>query len=88
MRKDTLFALRVYAVVAKIPRGKVLTYKQVATRAGNKNAARAVGTLMAKNYNKKIPCHRVIRSDGTVGNYNRGGTARKIELLLQERQPV
>lgn len=80
----TAFSKRVYAVVAKIPRGKTMTYKQVATKAGKPGAARAVGTLMSKNYNPKIPCHRVVRSDGKIGNYNRGGPSRKIELLLEE----
>ena len=61
-----------------------MTYKQVAARARNKLAARAVGTLMAHNYDEKIPCHRVIRSDGKIGDYNRGGPARKVELLLEE----
>jgi O-6-methylguanine DNA methyltransferase len=78
------FSERVYSVVAKIPSGKTLTYKQVAARAGNTRAARAVGTLMAKNYNPKIPCHRVVRSDGGVGQYNRGGPSRKMELLMEE----
>lgn len=70
--------------MAKIPKGKVMTYKQVATKAGNPNAARAVGTLMSKNYNPKIPCHRAVRSDGKIGNYNRGGTERKMEILREE----
>ncbi|MDO8548515.1 MAG: MGMT family protein [bacterium] len=61
-----------------------MTYKQVAAKAGNPFAARAVGMLMSKNYNKKIPCHRVVRSDGKLGGYNRGGFERKIELLLEE----
>ena len=61
-----------------------MTYKEVAQKAGNPGAARAVGTLMSKNYNIEIPCHRVIRSDGKIGNYNRGGPARKAELLLEE----
>lgn len=81
-KKD--FSSRVYAVVARIPRGKTMTYKQVAAKAGNPAAARAVGTLMSKNYNPNIPCHRVIRSDGKIGNYNRGGPSRKVELLLEE----
>ena len=83
-KKQSNFSSRVYGVVAKIPKGKTLTYKQVAAKAGNPGAARAVGTLMANNYDPKIPCHRVVRSDGKVGNYNRGGPARKIELLLEE----
>ena len=78
------FSSRVYAVVAKIPKGRTLTYKQVATTAGNANAARAVGTLMSKNYNTKIPCHRVVRSDGKLGGYNRGGSERKQALLRKE----
>ena len=83
-QKQDNFSSRVYAIVAKIPRGKVMTYAQVAAKAGNKKAARAVGTLMAKNYNPKIPCHRVIRSDGKVGNYNRGGPKKKLALLKKE----
>lgn len=70
--------------MARIPRGKTMTYKQVAARAGNPRAARAVGTLMARNYDETIPCHRVVYSDGRIGNYNRGGPSRKIELLLEE----
>lgn len=78
------FSSRVYAVVRKIPKGKTMTYKEVAMKAGKPGAARAVGTLMSKNYDPKIPCHRVVRSDGKIGNYNRGGPERKIELLLEE----
>jgi O-6-methylguanine DNA methyltransferase len=82
--KSKNFSDKVYAVVAKIPKGKTMTYKQVAAKAGNAKAARAVGTLMSKNYNPKIPCHRVVRSDGGVGDYNRGGPSRKMELLMEE----
>jgi O-6-methylguanine DNA methyltransferase len=78
------FADKVRDVVRKIPRGKTLTYKQVATKAGNPNAARAVGTVMRTNYLKDVPCHRVIRSDGAIGNYNRGGSSKKTELLIKE----
>ncbi len=80
----TKFAEKVYAVVAKIPKGKTMTYKQVAAKAGKPGAARAVGSLMAKNYRPNVPCHRVIRSDGRIGNYNRGGSARKTEMLREE----
>lgn len=73
----------VYAVVKKIPEGKVLTYKQVAEKAGRPNAFRAVGNILNKNYNPEIPCHRVVRSDGTVGGYNRGA-AQKVKRLKQE----
>ena len=82
--KKKSFVEKVQAGVSKIPKGKTMTYKQVAAKAGNPNAARAVGTIMSKNYDPKIPCHRVVRSDGKIGDYNRGGPARKIELLLEE----
>jgi len=61
-----------------------MTYQEVAARAGNRRAARAVGNIVASNFNKSIPCHRVIRSDGGIGNYNRGGTSVKIKLLKRE----
>ncbi len=78
------FAEKVRDIVRKIPKGKVMTYAGVARKAGNAKAARAVGTIMAGNFDPKIPCHRVIRSDGTLGNYNRGGTAKKREILKKE----
>jgi len=78
------FATKVYAVVAKIPKGKVMTYGQVAKKAGRPGAARAVGMFMSHNNDPKVPCHRVVRSDGTLGNYNRGGQERKAEILREE----
>ena len=66
------FQGKVFAVVRKIPKGKVLTYKEGAKRAGKPKAYRAVGTILNKNFNKQIPCHRVIRSDGKAGGYNLG----------------
>lgn len=77
------FTKKVLAVVAQIPRGAVMTYKEVAQRAGSPKAVRAVGTILSKNYRADIPCHRVIRSDGKLGQYNRGA-ARKRELLIEE----
>lgn len=77
------FTQKVLKVVASIPRGKVLTYKQVAIEAGSPQAFRAVGTILSKNYNPQIPCHRVIKTNGEVGSYNRG-SAQKIELLKSE----
>jgi O-6-methylguanine DNA methyltransferase len=68
-QKPHNFSERVYAIVVKIPKGKTMTYGQVAAKAGKPGAARAVGTLMSKNYNPKIPCDRVVRSDGKVGGY-------------------
>lgn len=78
------FTEKVHEVVKKIPKGKVLTYGEVARKAGNAKAVRAVGTIMSKNFNPDIPCHRVIRSDGKIGNYNRGGAKVKERILREE----
>ena len=78
------FADKVRAVVRTIPKGKSMTYKEVAARAGNPKAARAVGAIMRTNRDPDIPCHRVIRSDGSMGGYNRGGTFRKRAMLMAE----
>lgn len=78
------FADRVRGIVKKIPKGKTLTYKEVAARAGNPRAARAVGAVMRSNYDESIPCHRVVQSGGGMGGYNRGGAARKAEILARE----
>ena len=67
----------------KIQKGKTLTYKEVARRAGSPNASRAVGSILKTNFNPKIPCHRVIRSDGIAGEYNRGRTE-KLKKLRKE----
>lgn len=77
------FQEKVYKVVRKIPQGSVLTYKQVAEKVGSSKAYRAVGNALNKNRNKDVPCHRVIRSDGTVGGYYLG-THKKKEILKQE----
>ena len=77
------FKNRVCETVKKIPRGKVLTYKEVAGLAGSPRAWRAVGNILSKNTDKKIPCHRVIKSDGRLGGYNKG-SATKNALLLKE----
>ena len=79
------FADTVRAVVRSIPKGETRTYGEVAAAAGNPQAARAVGMIMSKNFDPSIPCHRVIRADGTVGGYNRGGTKEKLRLLRRER---
>ena len=78
------FNMRVFAVVKKIPRGKTLSYGEVARRAGNPGAARAVGAILHTNYDPKIPCHRVVRSDGTLGGYNRG--IRNKKKILHDEQ--
>lgn len=77
------FAERVRAIVRQIPRGSTLTYGEVAALAGSPGAARAVGQIMARNYDPSVPCHRVVRADGTPGGYNRGA-AQKIDLLAEE----
>lgn len=81
----TTFTDKVKKIVSQIPKGKIMTYKEVAKKAGNPSAARAVGSIMKKNYDPSIPCHRVIRSDGKIGDYNRGGKSKKIELLKKEK---
>jgi methylated-DNA-[protein]-cysteine S-methyltransferase len=78
------FADRVRDVVRAIPKGKTMTYGEIAALAGAPRAARAVGTVMANNYDKTVPCHRVIRSNGHIGNYNRGGSTVKRNLLIAE----
>jgi methylated-DNA-[protein]-cysteine S-methyltransferase len=87
MKKITVgksFADRVRDVVRSIPKGKTMTYGEVAAYAGAPGAARAVGTIMSGNFDNTVPCHRVIRSDGKIGNYNRGGAAEKRRLLIKE----
>ena len=78
------FAEKVRAVVKKIPKGKTMTYKEVAAKAGNPMAARAVGAVMRTNYDPTVPCHRVVHSNGLLGNYNRGGAKRKRSMLMAE----
>lgn len=79
------FKEKVLKVVSKIPEGKTMSYKEVAKRAGSPNAYRVVGSIMKANYDTNIPCHRVIKSDGSVGEYNRGGSSKKLELLNKEK---
>lgn len=77
------FTDKVRDVVRKIPRGKVLTYAEVARRAGSPRASQAVGNVLHGNHDPKIPCHRVIRSDGKLGGYNRGASNKR-KLLREE----
>lgn len=82
--KNKTFTEMVRDIVRKIPKGKTMTYKEVATQAGNPRAARGVGAIMRSNYNRDIPCHRVVKSDGSLGSYNRGGSIRKRAILRAE----
>lgn len=77
------FKTNVLAVVRSIPAGRVLTYKEVARRAGRPKAFRAVGNILNSNYDQDVPCHRVVRSDGKIGGYNRG-SKQKENLLRKE----
>jgi len=81
---EKAFTEKVLDIVRAIPKGKTLTYKEVAGKAGNPKASRAVGNIMRSNHRKDVPCHRVIRSDGGMGGYNRGGQEVKMALLKKE----
>ena len=78
------FSEKVYEETRKIPKGKTITYKELAILASRPKAWRAVGNILAKNFNPDIPCHRVVRSDGKIGGYNRG-MDKKILLLKKEK---
>jgi len=82
---ESNFADDVRSVVRGIPKGQTLSYGEVAAAAGYPGAARAVGTIMANNFDETVPCHRVIRADGTPGRYNReGGEEAKRKKLRVE----
>jgi O-6-methylguanine DNA methyltransferase len=81
---STEFEKKVQDVVRHIPKGSVLSYGQVATAAGRPRAFRAVGTIMRKNRNPQIPCHRVVRSDGSPGGYNGGELEKELKLRSEE----
>lgn len=79
------FTRKVYNYVKKIPKGKVKTYKEVAEALGQPEASRAVGNALQKNPNpKEVPCHRVVKSDGSLAGYRYGGTKVKRALLEAE----
>ena len=83
----TKFQLKVWKYLKTIPKGTVKTYKQVAIAIKKPKSARAVANACGKNpYAPKIPCHRVIRSDGGLGGYSgRGGIKTKLHLLRSEK---
>ena len=96
MAKD--FSYKVLTIVAEIPRGKLMTYAQVAEKAGSPRAYRAVGSILRRNFRQHewqlplkafdpVPCHRVIRSDGLVGGYARGQEAKE-KILKSENHII
>ena len=84
--KGTKFQIKVWKYLKSIPRGKVKTYKEVAMAINMPKAARAVANACARNpYAPKVPCHRVIRSDGSLGGFSApGGIKSKKKLLIKE----
>ena len=88
--KGTFFQLKVWNYLKTIPKGKVKTYKEVAIGIKMPKAARAVANACAKNpYAPKIPCHRVIRSDGGLGGYSGpGGIRQKMRILRSEKVKI
>ena len=82
----TKFQIKVWKAISKIPRGQVRTYKELAKLIKKPKASRAVANACGKNpYPIKIPCHRVIRSDGSLGGYSgRGGVITKKDILKKE----
>jgi methylated-DNA-[protein]-cysteine S-methyltransferase len=83
-RQPTPFESSVYAVVRRIPRGRTRSYRWVAQQLGDAGLARAVGNALNRNpFAPEVPCHRVIRSDGSIGGFARG-SSRKLALLRRE----
>lgn len=81
MKKD--FDYKCYELLKKVPKGKVVTYKEIAKKLGS-SGYRAVGNAMHKNNDlKNVHCYRVVKSDGTIGGYALG-TKRKVELLRKD----
>lgn len=81
----TKFQITIWKYLTKIPRGEVKSYSDVAKAIGKPLAARAVASAIAKNpYAPKIPCHRVVRSDGSLGGYSGKGGVRTKKLLLKK----
>ena len=86
MDKGTKFQQKVWKYLMKIPKGQVKTYKQVAIGINRPGSARAVANACGKNpYSPKVPCHRVIRADGSIGGFSApGGSKSKKKLLKKE----
>ena len=83
--KGTKFQLKVWNYLKKIPRGKIKTYSEVAKAIGKPLAVRAVANAVGKNpLAPQIPCHRVIRLDGSLGGYSGKGGIKTKRLLLKK----
>ena len=84
--EGTDFQIAVWKELLKIPAGSTKTYKEIAVAIGKPNSSRAVANACAQNpYAPQVPCHRVVRSDGSLGGYSAdGGMGRKRELLDME----
>ena len=82
----TKFQKIVWNSIANIPKGKIMTYQELATKIGRPKSFRAVASACGKNpYVPEIPCHRVVRKDGGLGGYSaKGGIARKKNMLQKE----
>ena len=85
--KGTAFQKKVWRALCDIPRGKTISYKELAKKIGKPSAVRAVANAVGANpCAPNIPCHRVIRSDGSLGGYSgKGGIKTKRALLLKEK---
>jgi AraC family transcriptional regulator of adaptative response/methylated-DNA-[protein]-cysteine methyltransferase len=86
--RGTAFQQRVWRELQRIPRGETITYAELAARIGAPKAVRAVGTACGANpVALVVPCHRVVRADGTLGGYA-WGLDRKVSLLRVEQLPT
>ncbi len=87
MKKYPSFYQKVWLECARIPKGETRTYGWIARKIGHPGASRAVGMALAKNpFAPTIPCHRVIRSDGSMGGYSAtGGIKTKLAMLHREK---
>jgi len=84
-KEPTDFQKKVYKAVLQIPLGQVRSYSWVAKKIGKPRATRAVGTALRKNpFAPFVPCHRVVKNDGSLGRYS-GGIRKKKLILLQEK---
>ncbi|MFA5797930.1 MAG: MGMT family protein [Candidatus Woesearchaeota archaeon] len=87
IRTPTVFEQEVYATISQIPKGSVMTYGELAKKL--KSSPRAVGQALKRNpYAPKVPCHRVIKSDGSLGGYNGKMDSKKKILLLKNEGVV